>query len=430
MNMQDSQIPQQDGEPDEFEWNFYPNDPSVIIPQIQLLSLTNRQFGFETLVNSTNDGLTPEVQQLLDQGIFPLVISSINETNLKIIGLIATALRHLIVVAPKEYFVTVVETIPFPFLFNIPNVPEIIDLLQTTCDMYGEDFAQILLGEKYGALFQNALGTWLLNNEETGKSALELVSTLVQIPGTEGIDFSFVKPFVDGQYSTDIRSLAFNILIQIDPQNAQIYIEGIMNIFFNEKPTSIVFQVIHDLYTTSPEVFAPRLDDIYQRALENLDVPESAILLSDISTSLDQPSREQILAQIFQQPELCIERADSIFSICQKNQMTLPPEFLAQLVGTLLTNQSEETLECVEAILQNHPEFFHSPEVQMQLLPAFEREQQFAVFPFKLILACCHDTPVTPEILTAVHDFATLVEANLDQEMHDKISHFLASHSQ
>ncbi|KAK8899085.1 hypothetical protein M9Y10_001384 [Tritrichomonas musculus] len=420
---------QRTAEPDELDIRFLPSDPELIIPQIQRLSIQNRTIGFETLVNITGGPMSPDIQKLLDQGLFPIVISSMNETNLKIIGLICTATRHLSAVAP-QHFLELINTIPIKFLLSIPNVPEVIDFLQESAYNF-EEFGNLLLSEENAQIFLNSIGTWL-SQEDTAKSALELLITLSQLPNTNGFDFSIVKPFVDGQYSPDIRALALNLLTQVEPQNAEHYIQTLFSMFMNEKPTPNVFQIIHDYLQLFPNFFVNLIPQIYQRSMENIDVPDSAILLADISSHLDQPSREQIIALIFQQPNLCIERADAIYRMCSGNnnnyKITLPPNFIEQLVSNMEACDSEEVLQCTEAILKLHANYFASPELQAKILPVFEREPQFSVYGFKTILFCCNNCEVAAPVLQAFYNFAHQFESNFDEEIHSDVLKFLQSH--
>ena len=198
--------------------------------------------------------------------------------------------------------------------------------------------------------------------------------------------------------------------------------------FLNEKPTPNVFQIIHDDLQIFPNFFVNLIPQIFQRSIQNIDVPDSAILLADVSQSLDQPSKEQIISLFFQQPALCMERADAIFRICSQNQITLPPNYIEQLVTDMQTNEAEDIIQCTEAILKLHASYFSTPELQMKVLPIFEREPQFSVYGFKLILFCCANCPVVPPVLQAFYNFAHQFEANFDQEIHNEVARFLETH--
>ncbi|OHS92868.1 hypothetical protein TRFO_12238 [Tritrichomonas foetus] len=410
-------------EPDELEIGFLPNHPDLVIPQIQKLSLTNRTIGLETLINITNDGPTPDTQKLIEAGVFPLVISQINESNMKIIGLVCTALRHLSSVAP-QVFRELMGTIPIPFLLAIPDCPEVIDFLQASVFNFSE-FAALLLSN--GPAFLNAIGVWLQAGEQTALPTLELINALSQIEGIQ-FDFNCIKPFLDGQFSPDIRSLAMNILLQVEPQNAQMYLQMLMEMFMNDNPTSTVFQIIHDDLSIFPDFFQSLIPQLFQRSIQFIQVPESAIVLADIAPHIDQAGRENIITQIFSQPQLCPERADAIFRICNDCEITLPPSNLAQLVTDLATNESEDTLQCTEAILVHHSPFFASPEVQTQLLPVFQRDPNFAVFAFRIVLYSCGSCAVVPPVLEAFRNFAVQFESSFEPELHKNVKLFLDAH--
>ena len=415
--------PQQRGqEPDELEIGFIPSDPSMVMSQITKLSQTNRIIGFEAVVNLTNDGMTPEFASLLESGLLQQTISSINDSNIQIVGLICTALRRISAVAP-DHFRSVMETVPIDFLLNVQGVPEVIDFLQESAFNF-EQFGHMLLSDPMRLM--NAVGAWL-QNEATAKPTLELLYTLSQIPGND-FDFNCIKPFIDGQFSADMRMLALNILLQVEPQNAEQYLNMMMNIFLNDKPTPTVFQIIHDGLYTFSEFFQNLVPQLYQRAIENIEVPDSAILLADIAQQLDQQSKENIITQIFAQPVLSFERADSIFRLCNDCAIKLPANFVDQLISDMSTNESEETLQCTEGIVCLHSDYLASPEFQLKVLPILQRDSQFAVFGFRIILNCCANCPVVPQVLEAFHQFATQFESNLDPDMHNLVSTFLSNH--
>ena len=209
-------------------------------------------------------------------------------------------------------------------MLNIPSVPEVIDFLQF-CTLNFPDFAKLLL-EDYGQTLSNSLGGWLQSDEDTVKSALELLNSLVQFQDESSFDFSLVGPYTDGQYSTDIRALALNILSQIKSEDSVQFLQRFFEMFMNEKPTPTVFQIIHD--GIQDDFFVELIPQIYERSIENIDVPDSSIVLADISSNLDQESRENIISLIFQQSDLCIERADALYRICHENQNNLPQNFV------------------------------------------------------------------------------------------------------
>lgn len=413
------------GEQDELEIGFHCSDPDLVIPQINQISLSSRSLGFETLVNITDDQMTNDIQKLLDEGVFPLVISSMNEKNVQIIGLVCTAARHLAGVAP-ENFRELVETVPFDYLLSIPNVPEVIDFLQF-CTLNFPEFAHLLLNVHEQAL-SNSLGVWLQNDEETIKSALELINSLVQFQDESEFDFSLVGPFTDGQYSVDIRALALNILCQAKTEDTLQYLQKFFEMFMNEKPTPIVFQIIHDGITD--KFFMDLIPQIYERSIKYISVPDSAVVLADISPNIDQESRENIITLIFQQSteDICIERADSLFRICSDNHIELPQECVEQLVHFMDVSQSEEVLQCIEAILKQNSNYFTSADLQLKLLPVFDREPQFSVYAFKVILACCASCEVAQPILQAFNDFAGQNESAFDESFHAEVSKFIDSH--
>ena len=134
--------------------------------------------------------------------------------------------------------------------------------------------------------------------------------------------------------------------------------ERFFEMFMNEKPTPTVFQIIHD--GIQDDFFIELIPQIYERSIENIDVPDSSIVLADISSNLDQESRENIISLIFQQSDLCIERADALYRICHENQINLPQNFVEQLIDDMVTNESEEVLQCTEAILLQNAEYFTS----------------------------------------------------------------------
>ncbi|KAH0785899.1 hypothetical protein GPJ56_010160 [Histomonas meleagridis] len=409
-------------EPEEIQIGFMPSSPEMVIPQIHSLSTISRTIGFESLINCTNNGLTPELQALLDQGVFPLVISQMCTENQKIIGVICTAARRLSAIAPQQ-FDALIERIPFQYLLSIQKNPEVIDFLQQSAENF-DKFAYALLSN--GDQLLAAVGQWLQDSEDTAKPALELLSTLSQIQGVN-FDFNCIKPFIDGQFSPDIRSLALNILIQVDPQSIDQYLNLLLTIFLNDPLTPTVIQVLHDAYLQYIDKFQPVIPQIYARSLSEIQIPFTAVLLADISNSLDQQSKAQIITAIFAQPELTIERADAIFRIISSSNITLPVNFIDQLLSEIGKSDDRELDDCIEAILCIHHEYFSTEEGQAKIFQLFQN-QNSQISAFKICLNCCMQKPVRQELMQCFVGFAQQFESEFDEEMHQTVAQFLANH--
>ena len=408
-------------EPSELSLGFAPDDPSIIVPQIQRLAMTSRTLGFETIVNCT-ERRSPAMDKLVQEGLIQLVISSINETNLKIIGVVVTALRHLSAVYTAE-FEALIPSIPFEFLLTRTSSSEVIDFLEQSAFNF-DGFAAALLSA--GDHLANAVSNWLQAGEATARATLELLATLAQVPNAP-FDFGCVKPFLDGNFSPDIRALTLNVLLQADKQNWQEYLKRLMEIFFNEEDSGTVVELLHDMYIEQKELFEPHLPQILERLVQRIQLPGAAVLLADIAPKLDEKARENVIQLLFTQ-ELTIERIDAIYRICGECQVRLPNEFVAALGDALVSNESAEVLMCVAALLEQYPEFFASEAGQEKLHQALQRPFDFAVIAFKLCVNCCSNCPVAGPLMEAFHSFATEYEKDMDEELHAAVAAFCAAH--
>lgn len=414
------------GEPSEMVIGFVPSDPSIIFSQIQKMNLTNKTMGFEAVVNATEQGPTPEMQELVNQGLYQLIISQINPTNKKILGLIVTSLRRLSVVFP-DHFRAVMGELPIQFLLSVPDNTEVIDFLEQTSFNFPE-FGQLLLST--GPLLLGAVGTWLqASNVDLARCTLELLGTLAQFEGAP-FDFNCVRPFVDASFPTELRGLALNVLILVDKENYPTYLELLMTMFMNDAITGIVVQVLRDAYTDNPEVFAPHIANIYMRLCQIIEIPEAAILLADIIEHVPQEGRENAITLICSQPELTIERVDAIYRICGSCGIALPPPMVVRLAAELATNEDEEVLGCLEQILMQYPAYFAEEDGQAKLFDTIQnRAPIFSKYAFRLCIACCMGCPVAPPLLEAVRGLAEQCEADMDPEMHEAVAAFLAQHT-
>lgn len=406
-------------EPEELQVSFIPSSPDFIIPQIQRLSIVNRRMGFESLINCTADGLTPAMQRLVEGGIFELTIASFKPENDKIVGTIATALRRLSAIAP-EPFLRLIETIPYRYLFSA-NSSEVIDFLQQSAENF-DQFASALLS--FGGDFLNAIGRWLQGGEETAKSALELLYTLSQIDGVS-FDFNCIKPFVDGQFSQDIRALTLNILMNVEPENREAYLNMLMSMFFNDPLTAVVIQVVREAYLTDQKGFESIVQQIYKRLMDNIEIPETAVLLGDLD--IERVLKESVIEGILHQTELCIERADAIFRLCANNEIALPDKYLSQIAAHMNNTEDPEVIECIEGILRLHPDYFATEEGQKHIYDGLNNENS-SISAFKICLNCCSDKPIAPELLHRFHDFVQQHENELDEELHCLVTQFLNNH--
>lgn len=409
-------------EPSELAVGFGPADPSIIVPQIQRLAITSRTLGFETIVNCAGER-SPEMEQLVRDGLIQLVISSINDSNMKIIGLVVTALRHLSATYRDE-FQALIPTVPFEFLLTKTSSSEVIDFLERSAFNF-DSFASALLS--FGEVLANAVANWLQASEDTARATLELLATLAQTENPQ-FDFGCVKPFLDGNFSPEIRALALNVLIQADPENWARYVEMLMSIFFNENDSGTVMEILHDLYVDRPDVFETSLQEIFTRLVQRVDVPSAAIVLADIAPQLDDAKRQTILELLLNQPVLTIERADAIFRICEGQQLRLPDAFVDRLGRELTTGESAEALACIEAILKSYPEYFATEAAQEKLCAALQRPFEFAVVAFRLCVNCCAGHPVAPPLMEMFHAFASEHENEMDGDLHEAVAAFLEAH--
>jgi hypothetical protein len=413
----DPVLPEDGGDPEELEIGLSLSSAELIIPQLRLVSLTSRRIAIDSLLGLCASGPTEELQALVKEGLFPLLLTHFSAENLPIIGEIATSFSRLSALFPDD-FAAIVREIPISFLLSVPGSPEIIEFFQN-CAVLSEEFAAVLIS--VGEAFVESVNSWLQTNENLAKPTLELLSTLADIPGAP-IDFSFVKPLIDNWFPIDIRALALEILIKVEEENAMGYIKGLLELFYQEKVTSTLIQVVHDVCLLVPEAVAA--EQIFARAVELLEIPDAAILIADVAQGLTQVQREEGVTRILEHAPLCIERADSVFRICREG-VRLPREMLAQFATELSGEGGEELLGCVEAILELHPEFFADAEGQQKLCEGLVND---SVNAFRLCLKCCANVQVDPQLLRAFGEFAENADEDLDAEIREEVMNFVAHH--
>jgi hypothetical protein len=319
----------------------------------------------------------------------------------------------------------VIGTIPLPFLLTVPNSTEVIDFLQQSSFNF-DSFAVALLS--CGELLFSAIGTWLQGGEQLAKSSLELILTLAQFPEAAGFEFGCVKPFLDGSFSPEIRGLAIDILMQVESDRFEMYVQMLLEIFYHEDGSPTICEVLHDICIGHPDIFRPVASQIIDRAVQLIEVPGAAVLLADLSENLDGLGKARVVEAIVNQEILCIERVDAIFRILQHNGVELAPEWLLRLITELGKNESEEVLQCLSEILKTRPDFVASSIGQEQLLAVMQREEQFALIGFNLCLKCCADVPLNADLMEAFHIFANHFGENFDEELGVEVSMFLNKH--
>lgn len=420
--------PQMENDPDELNVGFYPSDPNIVIPQIQKTSLTNRRIGFDTLIMLTGNGVTPELQQLLDQGVFQLAIESLNPSNKTIIGLVATAVRKLGADCP-ELFDQLVTSLPIDFLLSIPNSTEVIDLI-SVCISNSDEFAELLL--QHSDLLLEAIGNWIVGSEEMTKSTLDLLISFVLIPGIQ-FDFSLVYPFLDENHSPDIRALVVNLLLHIEQDHAHL-LEILMGLVLQEIPSQTVLEVLHDVLLNYTAETEPYLTNIYSKMIEIIELPYSAVILADIASKFSADELNSVVSSILHQ-ELCIERIDAIFRIMNSNNYLLPNEYVSHLFtkfieyGTATVEEfNGEIVCCLETILSHYSEYFADQEVQSHLTQVLINENgQYGLSGFKICLYSCMENTVIPDLLQAFLLFNQTYQNDL-VEMAEDISKFISNH--
>jgi hypothetical protein len=287
--------------------------------------------------------------------------------------------------------------------------------------MNSDDFSDLLLSN--GDALTLAVERWFQSGEMLVTAALELLSTLALVPGTT-FDFQCVKPWADGGSPSNIRALALDILLKTEPEHAEVYLEALLGMFYNDNVSSTVIQILHDLCLVSLDAFAGAAPAMFARSLELLEVPDAAILVADLAPVLEEDVRREGALRILAQAPLCIERADSVFRLCQKG-LALPPEALVQIAAALDEDGDPELLECVEAVLAFHPAFIADPLGQEALFGALQRG---SVGAFRLCLKCCADVEIAPQLLLEFARFADDASEDLDPEMHAEVAEFLARH--
>jgi hypothetical protein len=163
---------------------------------------------------------------------------------------------------------------------------------------------------------------------------------------------------------------------------------------------------------------------MFARAVDLLALPDAAILVADLAPVLGDDVRREGALRILAQAPLCIERADSVFRICQKGLM-LPPEALALMAAALDEDGDPEVVECVEAVLAFHPEFLADALGQEALFGALRRG---SVGAFRLCLKCCADVEIEEQLLLEFARFAEDASEDIDPEMQLEVAEFLARH--
>jgi hypothetical protein len=406
--------PNLDNEPEEIEIEIGPLHPDYIIPVIQGASPLGRLTAFSTIVNMVDGEKFGELAPLVKQGLFHLVVLSLNRSNLTDIGIVVLALWRLSF-AFSDDFEAVIDEIPFEFLLSIPNSIEVVDFLHDSARHY-DAFAKQLLSLRNQ--LSAAVGIWFLQSMAFCKSALELLGTLADVEGAE-FDFSCVEQLNRRDFPADIRALALHVLFRAYGAEA---IAPLLELFYNEDMTSTILEIINDVYLEATDEFKPKR--FVARALNFLAIPEAAVLLAHAAPRVSPKIRHHIIEQIFQFPDLSIQRFDAIFRICSQCRVKLVPPFLNQLIDFLATVTDPEVVSCIEVTLIMHPDFFALPDAQEKLLALFENET-VALAAFRICANCCWRVQVNLQLLHAFTEFARRLEQDMDKELAQIVAKFL-----
>ena len=405
---------------EELEVGLLPRHISVALDQIQFPIIETRKIGFNTLINAKpgQDGY----EELFENDVFSLLIESFNDSNLPIIGMVCAAYRNLSFLNPEkadEY----TNSIPIPFLLTIKENSEVIDFMSTLVlnSFEGENsFPNHLLSND---LFLPTLEEWLHSkNNAIVKSSLDLINSFAMY-NSNSLDFSIVADFIHPEFSAGIRALALNILIQIEPKT-EYYTQLISILEQDEKLGQTYFEIIHDIYSSNPEIFPHDL--LFQRCLEHFNVNAAALLVANMSNQLNEEQMHLVVDAFFQTQFPTAEQCFALSQLLSVNSSLLNPDQYEK-IGELYTKEYDiETMGIIENIISTNLDYATSEDAQMKYLFIINKGQEHALRTIEFILELFSDKQMIQPLSEALSHY---VESNkgLVTDLQEKIDILLST---
>ena len=413
-------------ENEELNFGFVGNNCSIAVSQIQMADLESRKMGFNTLINVTPQ--SDSYDRLFTCDVFTKVIQCFTEENIPIIGEICAAFRNLAQLNPEEadkYY----DEIPCEFLLGLKENTEIIDffstLISNTLDA-STSFVETLIAEE---TFLTRIHEWLeSSNEEIVKSTLDLFNSIAMF-NPSALDFSVVNPFTDAQYSTDIRALALNCILQTSPSEEAL--EALINLLNEETVGENVFEVIHDLYLSGDAPFQQALPLIIGKSIENFNTTAACTLLAEVCEHMDE---EQVGATIeaffgleIPTPEQCF----ALYKISSTHPGIFTDDSQWAAFGHYYSIAKElPAMELLEFLMDQNPDYCVSEDAQNNYTIVLQKDIEHALRAFEFALGHLATAPVTEGLMKAINDFNAMHEGEFtyDEKLETKLRVFMENH--
>ena len=413
---------QESNKNEEMNISFVPIDPELALSQIQQTELSTRKIGFDSLIQFTSNGeKNDQTEFLIENNIFQILINSFNEENIPIIGSITASFRGFSSLYP-ESFDEFVILIPLDFLLSIKPNSDIIDFLSNLVQN-SDTFAEILLeNEKF---LTETLSLWLQSSlKNIIKSTIDLIG-FIALYNPNSLDFSIIRPFTDSQFSNDIRSLTLSVFLNVEPSD-QLFKE-LINLIYEDQLSSTLFEVLHDLYSSIPEMFQEFIQDLINISIKNISITSTCILLTDLIQYFNEEQITLIINSYFNLTNSEPEHCYLLFNILNNGNL-----FLNENEILIIGKQYEETnkldkMELLEKILALHIEYLKSEDCQLHLINILNKDILQAARVFEFILDNFKNINLIPNLLEIFNLF--LNEHNEELiEMSEKINSFISHH--
>jgi len=404
------------------EFGFLPNSPELILSQIEQKEMFTRKIGFNGLsALLQGDCESEEVKQLLEHNIFGVLIESMCEANEPIMSNVLSAFQKLSSVFPN-HFDEIVEQIPFDYLLKIDKNPEIIEFFSNMVNN-SDVVPQILLSLE--PLLTESISNWLQSTvSPVIKATLSFLTSLAMF-NHECYDFNIAKPVTDSSYNCEIRALALNLFLQIEPSDEVFH--TLMEIGLEDNLGNSVYEVFHDLYLSTPSSFDEYLAGLIQNSIKHFSVSSAAIFIADCISHVNEEQRELIIEQYFKMINQEPEHAYCLYVLLKSHPMELSPEHMVYLATQYAHTEKLESMESLEHIIAMSPEFLATEECQNNLLKVFSKPLEFSARVFEFILDNYKNIHTTDEIMEAMKELFSENETELS-EMALKVSQFQRNH--
>jgi hypothetical protein len=411
---------------EEMNFGFVSNNCSFAISQIQRGDLENRKMGFNILINVTP--ASDAFDRLFTCDVFTKVIQCFSEENIPIIGEICAAFRNLSQLNPEEADKYCSE-IPVEFLLGLKNNTEIIDFFTTiisnALDVSTAFIEEVIANEG----FQARIHEWLeSNNEDIVKSTLDLFNAIAMF-NPSALDFSVVTPFTDAQFSSDIRALALNCILQTSPSDEAL--EALIGLLNEEKVGQSVFEVIHDLYQSGAAPFEQVIPLIINKCIENYNINAACTLLSEVCEHMEGEQIGAVLTTFFGLEMPTPEQCFALYKISMTHEGIFTDESQWVAFGHYYAKASElPAMELLEFLMEQNQEYCISEDAQNNYTAVLQKDIEHALRAFEFALGHLATSPVTDDLMKAINDFNSLHEGafTFDENIDKKLKVFMENH--